>query len=119
MSLLTINRGADDAVLQAESSLVHETRGHAPLDVLLRQSTGLVTELLLEHSNNLRVQLLRSALLGILGVQVEALADLPSEPAVLNHLADKEGVAAQQAITKISASHELADVVRDIESDLV
>ncbi len=116
---LTVNRGANDAVLEAESGLVHETRGHTPLDILLRQSTGLVTELLLEQSNNLGVQLLRSALLGVLGVQVKSLANLSSQPAVLDHLGDESGVAALHAVTKVSVGHELSDVVRHVKSHLV
>eukprot|EP00128_Syssomonas_multiformis_P011825 Colp12_sorted_trinity150504_noHs@34773 len=119
---VTISGSADDLILQTEGGLVDESGDDSELDLLLGQGglghAGLADELL-ELADHLGVELLLLALLGVLGVQVEALAGLAAQPALVHHRLHHTGVAALHAHAQVRLGHELVHVVRDVAAHLI
>ena len=121
----TVSGGSDDFVLETEGGLVDEPADDAELDVfhgqLLRE--GYVHAVhgleLLDQRHYFSVELLLSALLSVLGIQVEPLPGLASQPALLHHLGHHSRIASSHSRPQISFRHEQAHMVRNIDADLV
>mmetsp|Transcript_21305 Transcript_21305/g.46147 ORF Transcript_21305/g.46147 Transcript_21305/m.46147 type:complete len:207 (+) Transcript_21305:259-879(+) len=114
---------ADDLVLQAVGGLVDEARDHPELNVLHTQQRGVsaacLRNVLLQHGHHLWVDLLLVPLLGLGGVQVEALAGLAAQEPLVDHLLHQGGIPPLHAHPQVRFGHEGAHVVGDVDAHLV
>mmetsp|Transcript_27649 Transcript_27649/g.60950 ORF Transcript_27649/g.60950 Transcript_27649/m.60950 type:complete len:318 (+) Transcript_27649:140-1093(+) len=117
---VSISGGSDDSVLQTEGSLVNESGNTSHLHVFHTDVLGGVSLADLgQHRNNLGVQLLGRALLGILRVQVETLSGLAAQETLLEHRLHDLGAAAEHPVAEVGSLHESANVRGDVYSYLV
>jgi hypothetical protein len=117
---VTVSGGSDDAVLEGEGGLVDEAGDAAEGNVLIGHlGGGAGAAELVDELHSLRVGLLGGTLLGILGVEVEALASLAADHALLDELDHDLRVATAHSHAQVSLGHEDGDVVGDINANLI